>query len=98
MQEQELQLLEQLLFDEQVSRNRQFERFEQIDNKRIQRLVRLLRFLHKEFQRPEVEHWVEPEPDGRLCVHLHHETLGSLKTVFLTPAQWSLLQHPGWSQ
>lgn len=96
--ETEASLLEALLFDKNISRNKAFERFEEEEAKRIHRMARVIRSLRKELQKPELRYWTEPTDDGRICLHLHQPRIGAMRQVFLTPPQWEVLTHPRWAE
>lgn len=96
--QEEMNLLKELLFDSTVSRNRQFERFEQQQTKRIHRLARILRNLRKELQEAGVEYWTEPAQNGRVCLQIYRPQVGSKRSVFLTQGQLDLLTHSHWEE
>lgn len=91
----EQELLRALLFDKDVSRNRLFALFEEADAKRLHRLAKLLRSLHKDLHAEGARHWVEPTGDGGVCLHIHRPEIGARRQVQLTTAQWELLQEGG---
>ncbi len=98
MNEEDRQLLERLLFDPTMSRNRHFELFQQADKRSLHQEARFLRNLREQLEQPEVEHWTEESNEQRVCLRLHQPHLNATRTVFLTPLQWELLHHPDWKQ
>ena len=56
---EERELLFKLLFEEKVSRNQQFDRFEEPEFKRLHRMSKHLKSIHQELLRPDGEYWVE---------------------------------------
>ena len=93
---EERDLLVQLLFAEQVSRNQQFDRFEEPQYKRLHRISKHLKALHRELQRPDGEYWVEELEFQAVCLHIHRPSVGLVRKVFLSLTEWELLQHEGW--
>lgn len=93
---EERELLLQLLFEKQVSRNQQFARFEEPQRKRLHRISKHLKALHRELQRPDGEYWVEEIGEQAVCLHIHRPSVGLVRKVFLSWTEWELLQHDGW--
>lgn len=99
MQDKEIALLEQILFDKEFSRNKNFDTFQNDDLlRRLHSIARQLRFLHQELKRADIQCSIQNAQDGRLCVRIHDPLLSSIRTLYLTPSQWALLEHPRWEQ
>lgn len=96
--EQDVVLLEELLFEKTTSRNRDFDRFSTPRNKRLHRIARHLKAIHKELQHSDSHYWVESIEDGQLCLHLHRPTMGLSRKITLCKHQWELLQHSRWDK
>ncbi len=97
--DEETVLLSEMLFNEKMSRNRQFDLYQAPEMKRLHRLVKILRKLHRELMQPETEHWIEHDENaGKVRLYVRSNPLRILRTVFLTQAQWELLQDPRWSK
>jgi len=97
MNTQEMELLKQILFDKNMTRNRQFETFQDPKIKKIRRMARILQTLHKELSQTGVKHWIEPTDENRLKLHLYHPSIKAQRTVFLTQQQWELLHSPSFN-
>ncbi len=94
----EYELLIQLLFEENVSRNQQFERFEDPHYKRLHRISKHLKGLHRDLLHPNGEYWIEEIEKQTICLHLHRPDVGLARKVFLSFTEWELLQHPSWEE
>jgi hypothetical protein len=98
MNEEDLQFLEQCLFDPEMSRNRNVELFEDEHRRHLHRQARILRNLRREMINSDVEYWTEEGEGESIQLRLHRPHLKATRTVILSPAEWSLLNHPSWKQ
>jgi hypothetical protein len=96
LSEQELHLLEELLFDPRNSRNRQFVRFTHPPNRRLHLMARHLLSVRREILDPNSKVWLEYLSEQLINIHIHRPNIGLSRKISLSRQQWVLLQHPRW--
>jgi len=97
MPDTKLTLLEELLTDDSISRNRDFERFQDAESRHIYRMARSLRQLKKQGRSQENRVWYEHLEDGRICIRIHAPKVNALRSILLTQEQWGVLHRLGWT-
>lgn len=91
-------LLEELLFDPTVSRNRDWERFDTPAGRRMHKVSKHLRAIRKQLLRPDGEYWVEELEPTKVCLHIHRPSVGLSRKVYLSATEWDLLKDTRWNQ
>lgn len=89
---EEIDMLRKLLWDKDWSRNQQFEQVEQPMLRRLHRITKHLRSLHREMLRKDGHVWVETLSTGGVCLHIHRPNVGLSRRVLLSDTEWLLLQ------
>ncbi len=94
---EEKELLEQLLFDPTISRNRDWERFNSPSGRRMHRISKHIRSIRKQLLRPDGEYWVEELASTGVCLHIHRPSVGLSRKVYLSLTEWQMLQDERWA-